>query len=161
MVVLAAGLFFIAEVAAFAGVGEQIGFGWAALLLIAVSALGPMLVRRVGLGVLGRAQDRLAQGETPGREMLDGVVVLAGGVLVTLPGFISDAIGLLLMVGPIRSLLIRFAGWRIARRVQIFRPSRWRVVDARSVPTPADGSTATSTVQPMLGPQGPSPDPRP
>lgn len=161
MFVLAAGLFFIAEVAAFAGVGEQIGFGWAVLLLIGVSALGPMLVRRVGLGVLGRAQERLALEEVPGREVLDGVVVLAGGVLVTIPGFITDALGLLLMIGPIRSLLIRFAGWRIARRVQILRPARWRVVNVRSVPTSADGSDPSSPAQPMIGPPGHPGDPTP
>ena len=73
---LGALLFLAAEVGAFAAVGTQIGFLWAVLLLIGLSALGPFAIRRVGLGVLARTQKRLAAGELPTRELLDGVLVL-------------------------------------------------------------------------------------
>ena len=135
-------------------VGAQIGFGWATLLLIAVSALGPFLVRRVGLGVLARSQERLAQGELPSREILDGVVVLGGGALICVPGFVGDAIGLLLLIGPVRHVLIRVAGRRMARRVRVMRLARWNIVDARSQRT----ATATATlIQPSVPPIGPDP----
>jgi UPF0716 protein FxsA len=150
VVLLIACLFFVAEAFAFVAVGENIGFGWAVLLLIGVSALGPLLVRRVGLGVLARTQDRLAQGEVPTRELLDGVVVLAGGVLICLPGFISDAFGLLLMIGPVRSVLIRMSGRRMARRVETMRSTRWTIIDAPTMPASAGRPPPRDPTPPML-----------
>jgi len=147
---LIACLFFVAEAVAFVAVGEHIGFGWAVLLLIGVSALGPLLVRRVGLGVLARTQERLAQGEVPTRELMDGVVVLAGGVLICLPGFISDALGLLLMIGPVRHLLIRMSGRWMARRVETMPSTRWTVIDVPTSSTSGDSPAPRRPAPPML-----------
>jgi UPF0716 protein FxsA len=157
---LGACLFFVAEVVAFVAVGEHIGFGWAVLLLVGVSALGPWLVRRVGLGVLARAQDRLDRGDLPTRELLDGVVVLAGGIMICVPGFISDTLGLLLLLGPVRHVVIRVGGWRVARRVQTMRTVRWGAVDAETWPAADDGRTATVT-PPMIESDGRSGNPSP
>ena len=118
-------------------VAEQIGVLWALLILVLVSALGPFIVRRVGFGVLAQTQERLARGELPTRELLDGLVVLIGGVMICVPGFVGDALGLLLMIGPVRHSLIRASGNRLARRVQRVRPDRWRVIDVRPRPTPS------------------------
>lgn len=123
------------EVVAFVVVARQIGFLLALLILIVVSGMGPFIVRRVGLGVLAKTQERLEAGEVPTRELLDGVVILVGGALICLPGFIGDAIGLLLMVGPVRHLTIRVAGRRLARRVTTFPLGRWPVIDASSRPS--------------------------
>lgn len=121
-----------AEIAAFVVVAEQIGFLWALAILLVVSALGPFIVRRVGFAVLAHTQERLGRGEVPTRELLDGLVVLIGGVMICVPGFIGDALGLLLMIGPVRHLVIRATGYKLARRVQRVRPDRWRVIDVRS-----------------------------
>jgi UPF0716 protein FxsA len=114
------GLFvwFVADVVAFVVVAEQIGVLLAVVLVLVVSASGPFLVRRAGLGVLEHARVRLARGEPPEKELLDGVVLLAGGALVCIPGFIGDAVGLALLVAPIRHLVIRLSGRALARRVQ-------------------------------------------
>lgn len=130
VLLLSAVLSLVAEAVAFVEVGERIGFGWAVLVLVGVSALGPFMIRRAGSGVLARTQDRLAQGELPTRELLDGVVLLLGGVMMCVPGFISDALGLMLMVGPIRRLLIRAGGHHLARRVQAMRAVRRTVIGA-------------------------------
>ncbi len=129
-----------AEVTAFVLVVEHVGFLWALLILILVSALGPFVVRRVGSGVLARTRERLALGEVPTRELLDGVVVLIGGVMICVPGFIGDAIGLLLMISPVRHLVIRAFGHQLARRVQKMPPGRWGFIDARSTPVRNDGA---------------------
>jgi UPF0716 protein FxsA len=129
------------EVAGFVAVSAQIGFGWALLLLIGVSALGPFVIRWVGIGVLARAQDRLAGGELPTRELLDGVVVLVGGLMICVPGFISDGLGLLLMIGPVRHLVIRVGGRWLGGRVETMRPVRWTVIDVDSQPTGRDVPT--------------------
>ena len=101
-----------AEIAAFVAVADQVGFLWALVILIGVSALGPFVVKRVGFGVLVHTQERLGRGEVPTRELFDGLVVLAAGVLICVPGFIGDALGLLLMIGPVRHLVIRASGRR-------------------------------------------------
>jgi UPF0716 protein FxsA len=131
-------IFVAAEIASFVVVAEQIGFLWALAILLVVTALGPFVVRRVGVGVLGHTQERLALGEVPTRELLDGLVVLIGGVLICVPGFIGDALGLLLMIGPVRHLVIRAAGHRLARRVQTIPTGRWQAVDVRSRPVDDD-----------------------
>jgi UPF0716 protein FxsA len=127
-------VFIAAEIVAFVVMAHQIGFLWALALLILVSALGPFVVRRVGLGVLARTQERLGRGEMPTRELLDGLVILIGGVMICVPGFIGDALGLVLMIAPVRHLVIRTAGHRLARRVQTVRTGRWRVVSVGSRP---------------------------
>lgn len=146
-------LLLAAEIASFVIVAEQIGFLWALLILIGVSALGPFVVRRVGVGVLAHTQERLARGEVPTRELLDGLVILIGGVMICLPGFIGDALGLLLMIGPVRRLVIRAGGRRLARRVRTMRTDRWRVIDVgsrsrRNEPPPSSGPPR----RPPLGP---------
>ncbi|MBO0727820.1 MAG: FxsA family protein [Acidimicrobiaceae bacterium] len=132
MFLIGAFVFLVAELAAFVAVGEQIGFGWAVLLVIGLSALGPFIIRRVGLGVLARARARLDRGDVPTREVLDGVVVLGGGILMCLPGFVSGALGLLLMIRPVRGLTILAGGRWLARRVKTAHITRWRPIDARS-----------------------------
>ncbi len=146
-------LFFVgAEIAAFVAVAEHIGFLWALGLLVLVSALGPLVVRRVGIGVLAHTQQRLAQGEVPTRELLDGLVVLLGGLLICIPGFIGDALGLLLMIGPLRHLVIRAVGHRLARRVPMMNIRGFRVTDARSRPVRDDMSPPLPPPGPALGP---------
>ncbi|MHB8220877.1 MAG: FxsA family protein [Acidimicrobiales bacterium] len=127
-----------AEIVAFVVVAGQVGFLPALVLLIAVSAFGPFVVRRVGVGILAHTRERLEQGEVPTRELFDGLVVLIGGVMICVPGFVGDALGLLLMVGPVRHLVIRLSGHRLARRVQRPGSGRWQVINVRSRPVRAD-----------------------
>lgn len=125
------------EILAFVLVAGQIGFLLALVILIVTSAMGPFVVRRVGIGVLAKTRERLELGELPARELLDGLLIFVGGALICLPGFVSDAIGLLLMVGPVRHLAIRVGGLRVARRVTAVPFGRSRVIDARSRPARA------------------------
>lgn len=152
MIFLAALLFFAAEVVAFVAVAHAIGFLWALSLLIVLSALGPFVVRRVGLSVLAHTQERLGRGEIPTRELLDGLVILIGGVMICVPGFIGDALGLLLMIGPVRHLLIRAVGHRLARRVQTVNTGRWRVVSVGSRPVHGEPPPAPQRPGLPLGP---------
>jgi len=127
-----------AEIAAFVVVANEVGFLWAVTILVVVSALGPFVVRRVGFGILAHTRERLTRGELPTRELFDGLVVLVGGLMICVPGFIGDALGLLLMIGWVRDLVIRSSGHRLARRVQQSRTGPRRVVDARSRPVYGD-----------------------
>ena len=106
-------IFFIIRVARDLGILETI------VLLVAVSLVGAWLVRRSGLGVLRQIQERLSRGEIPGRELVDGLLILVGGLLMLTPGFLTDAVGLLLLIPPtrlaLRALLIR----RYSKRLRI------------------------------------------
>ena len=106
-------IFFIIRVARDLGIPETIG------LLVAVSIAGAWLVRRSGLGVLRQIQERLARGEIPGKELVDGLLILVGGLLMLTPGFLTDAVGLALLIPPtrlaVRALLIR----RYSKRLRI------------------------------------------
>jgi UPF0716 protein FxsA len=149
---LSALVFVAAEIVSFVFVAGQIGFLWALAILIVVSALGPFIVRRVGIGVIGRTQEKLARGELPTRELLDGLVILLGGAMICVPGFISDALGLLLMVGPFLHLIIRATGRRLARRVQTIPTGTWRVMNARSRPTHDEPPIPLPPLNRSLGP---------
>jgi UPF0716 protein FxsA len=154
---ISAVLIVAAEIAAFVLVAEQVGFLWALVLLIFVSALGPFVVRRVGSGVLAHTRERLALGEVPTRELLNGLVILIGGVMICVPGFIGDAIGLLLMIGWIRHLVIRAFGRQLARRVQKMPRGRWSFIDARSAPVSRGGRAAPNHIAlPPGTPDGPA-----
>jgi UPF0716 protein FxsA len=146
----------VAEVAALVAVDHAIGLFWDLVLLIGVSAVGPMIVRRVGTGVLAHTRERLARGEVPTREVMDGVVILFGGALICIPGFVGDAIGLALMIGPVRHLVIRVAGYRMARRLGTVRTGRRGAVDAASRPAAHPGPGPTPPADGMLGPGRPS-----
>jgi UPF0716 protein FxsA len=78
--------------------------GWLPALasMLAVSFLGIWLVKRQGLGVLRRMQDNLNRGEIPAAEMVDGGLLVVAGALCVVPGFVTAALGLLLIVPPVR-----------------------------------------------------------
>ncbi len=93
----------------------------------------------------------MAEGRPPGREALDGVLILLGGLLVLLPGFVSDVLGLLCLLPPTRRLLGRvLVGWALSRgqatvvRVRSTRgpagPGGPAGPDARPGPPPAPGT---------------------
>jgi len=105
-------LYVIIQVAGGMGTGQTI------LLLILVSVVGAWMVRRSGLGVLNQIQARLSRGELPAAELVDGLLILVAGALMLTPGFITDAVGLLLLFLPtrvlVRSLLMRHFSKKIA-----------------------------------------------
>jgi UPF0716 protein FxsA len=102
------------ELAVIITVADAIGVVPTILALVAVSILGAWLVKREGIGVMRRMQAALDRGEAPTRELLDGVLIMAAGVLCVVPGFVTDAIGLLLLTPPVRS----FVRSRIMRRIE-------------------------------------------
>ena len=98
-------LYVIIQVAGGMGTGQTI------VLLVVVSVVGAWMVRRSGLGVLNQIRARLSRGELPAAELVDGLLILLAGALMLTPGFITDAVGLLLLFLPtrvlVRSLLMR------------------------------------------------------
>lgn len=96
----------IAEIYVLIEVGEVIGAGWTILFVIATAVLGAWLVRLQGLMTLQRAQQSIRRGETPALEMLEGMTLFISGFLLLIPGFVTDALGFLLLVPAVRRALI-------------------------------------------------------
>lgn len=98
-------------------VGSSIGVPNTIAVLVAVSIAGAWLLRHQGLSVLSRIQKKLALGEMPGKELVDGLLIAFAGALMLTPGFMTDAFGLLLMLPPtraiVRTVLMRRFGARI------------------------------------------------
>lgn len=75
-------------------------------LIVATGMLGAVAMKSQGSGVWRSAQERVARGEIPTEEILGGIMILVGGALMITPGILTDAVGLLLMIPAVRSLLI-------------------------------------------------------
>jgi len=82
------------------------------LLVLATAVLGARLMHSQGLGVLERVRRALDRGETPALELLDGAMILLGGLLLLIPGFITDALGLLCLIPLVRHRLLAAVLWR-------------------------------------------------
>lgn len=74
-------------------------------LLVLVSLLGAWLVKRQGLAVLSRLRREVEAGRDPSRALVNGALVVLAGLLLIVPGFVSDALGLLLLLPPVRALV--------------------------------------------------------
>lgn len=145
MVLLLAILFFavpIAELAVLISVGQQIGIGDTILLMIGVSVVGAFMARRQGLGVLREVQRRSARGEVPGKELIDGLLVLVAAVLLLTPGFVTDGVALLLLVPPVRAGIRAVVRRSFERRVTVVQgfEARRRTIDAELLERPDEDS---------------------
>jgi len=101
------------EIAGFVIVGSQIGALATVALVVASTVLGAMLLRHQGFGALRRAQAAAAIGGEPDREIAHGAMILIAGVLLIIPGFITDVFGLLLFIPAIRDVAWRFVRSRM------------------------------------------------
>ncbi|GBC57896.1 FxsA protein [Stutzerimonas stutzeri] len=107
-------LFPLAELFVLIKVGSSIGALATIMLLVLSGIAGVLLLRLAGFATAWRARERLARGELPEREMLQGLVMAIGGGLLFLPGFISDVLALIVLFPPTRNFLFR----QINRRME-------------------------------------------
>jgi UPF0716 protein FxsA len=102
----------IIEITVIIKVGGLIGAWQTVGLIILTAAVGSALVRAQGFQILARAQQSLDQGEFPAAALVDGLALLVAGVLLLTPGFVTDFMGIALLIPPLRRLI---AGWVLRR----------------------------------------------
>lgn len=123
-------------------VGQAIGVVPTLILLLADALLGSWLLKHEGRGAWRRFNEALAARRFPGREVADGVLIVIGGTLLLTPGFITDIVGLLLLLPPTRAV-----ARRLLKRLTI---GRFAVVSVGGRPGPGPFG-------PAGGPAGPRP----
>lgn len=109
----------IIEIAVFIQVGGWAGL-WPTLAAVVITAMiGTALLRHQGFATLARARDNLNAGRFPVTEVFDGLCLLVAGALLLTPGFVTDAVGLLLFVPGLRAALRVFLGQRLMQSGRI------------------------------------------
>ncbi len=107
----------IAELYVLIQIGQAIGVLPTIALLIADSLLGAWLMRSQGRAAWLRFNAALAEGRVPGREVMDGALVIFGGALLLTPGFLSDILGLILLLPPTRAVVRKILLARFGSRI--------------------------------------------
>ena len=110
----------VIEISLFVTVGKAIGLGATLALVILTALLGSALIRLQGLRTWLQARASLERGEMPVRELFDGLCIFAAGIALLTPGFFTDAIGLLLLLPPVRALIAE----RLVRSLVVVYPGR-------------------------------------
>ena len=130
----------IAEIYVIIQVGQAIGALWTIALLIADSILGSMLMRSQGRAAWRRFNAAIAAGRPPAREAFDGALVILGGAFLLAPGFITDVLGLSLLLPPTRALYRRFIVRSVLGRTPAGRAAMFASRRARRPPSDVDGT---------------------
>jgi UPF0716 protein FxsA len=131
----------VAELLAAIGVAQLIGVLPMLLLLALSLPLGFWMLREQGRGAWRRLSAAVAAGRSPGNQVIDGALIVAGAALLIVPGFITDVFGLLLLVGPVRALARRGIA-RHARSRFVVQATSFgrRPYDVDSTATDVDGA---------------------
>src|SRR3954447_18157333 len=144
----------LAELYVIIQVGNLIGLVPTLVLLLLDAILGSMLLRYQGRAAWIRFNRALAEGRLPHKEVFDGVLVIMGGALLLTPGFLTDILGLILLIPPTRALVRAMSARFVRRRLAMGQAGTvWTFGSARRPPRqrPATGG-------PSQPPRGPAPE---
>ena len=109
----------LAELYVILKVADSIGAPWTIALLVADSLLGSFLLKTQGRAVWRRFNEALQAGRIPHREVIDGVLAIFGGAFLITPGFLTDIVGLLLLLPPTPAFFRRLVVSRLGGRVAV------------------------------------------
>jgi len=109
----------IAELYVIIQIGEAIGVLPTIAILVADSIIGSVLMRTQGRAAWRRFNAAVSEGRVPTREVLDGVLVVAGGLALLTPGFLTDVVGVLFLLPPTRAVIRRVFLGRLAARMAL------------------------------------------
>lgn len=129
----------VAEIVVFILVGNSIGFGWTILLALVTSVIGLWLFGREGI----RALQALGQGprgtsKGPAQAVVDTGLVAVGGLLILMPGFVSDVVGLLCLIPFTRPMMRALVIGGVVRK---YGPAHVRSRRVDGVGAPAPGAS--------------------
>ncbi len=95
-------------------IGDVIGAGFTIFMVVLTALIGAALVRYQGFTTLARAQGEMLNNRMPAMEVMEGALLLMAGALLLIPGFVTDALGFLFLIPPLRqALVLRFLKKRV------------------------------------------------
>lgn len=103
------GIYIVIEIVLLLIAGRVLGIGLTLFIMLATAVLGILVLRLAGLSTLLGIRQKIVSGESPNSEMMNGVLLGAGGFLLLLPGLLGDVIGALLIIPSTRTLFIQIA----------------------------------------------------
>jgi UPF0716 protein FxsA len=112
------------ELAVMIKAGEHVGVMPTIAMVLAAGFVGAGLAKHEGLRTFRNIQADLAAGRLPGDRMIDALLILAAGVLLIAPGFLTDCVAILLLVPPIRAIVRRYLKKRFAARFTVIDMNR-------------------------------------
>jgi UPF0716 protein FxsA len=108
----------IIEIAILVKIGTLLGFWPTMLIVVATGILGVTLARIQGFLVFNRIRSELQMGRMPAEELIDGLLILIGGILLLTPGLLTDLIGFLVLIQWSRKIFKKWLGKRFRQWVQ-------------------------------------------
>jgi UPF0716 protein FxsA len=115
----------LVELAILVYLGFIIGILYTILTVVATGILGAIMARHQGMATLSRIRISVECGTIPSNELFEGVLVLAGGLLLLTPGVITDIVGLALLVPKTRRTIANWLGRVIRRRIEMGKLHYW------------------------------------
>ncbi|MDH4420764.1 MULTISPECIES: FxsA family protein [Bacillus] len=111
------------EITVLIGSSHLIGLWSTFAMIIFTGVVGVYLAKRQGFKVLREIQSKLNRGEMPGESVLDGIFVFVGGILLVLPGYVTDVMGFIFVIPVTRALLkplvMKWMEWKFRKRSTI------------------------------------------
>ncbi|MEJ6580711.1 MAG: FxsA family protein [Akkermansiaceae bacterium] len=112
----------LAELYLFKTLGSQIGVANTILIIIATAILGASLTKSQGRKAMIKFQQASSEGRLPAAEALDGLMILLAGAVLITPGFLTDAVGFLLLVPPVRTAVGKILAKRLKGKIHVVTP---------------------------------------
>jgi UPF0716 protein FxsA len=144
-------LYLAVEIVALVALASWIGVGWTLLVLLVGTVLGLWLARREGLRAVHAMAEAARDRRVAHVELTDGLLVAVGGLLLVLPGLVTDVAALLLLLPPTRSLVRRRMVRAAERRSPVLRTARIRADGTVVDGTVVDGPGAPGATRPVRG----------
>jgi UPF0716 protein FxsA len=146
------------EIAILVKVGGWIGLWWTLGLVLLMAAGGTYVFNRQGFAMMNRVVETMAQGKPPVGAVIDGAFLMVAGLLLITPGLMTDVLGLLLLIPPLRHRIAAYTVRRVLRtatvRTATYRQEQARWTDAETGPQAGPGHSNGHTATPT-GTDGP------
>lgn len=128
----------LVELYLFLILGSRIGLGPTLIIIVFTAILGAALTKSQGARALARFRQASAEGRLPHNEVLDGLLILIAGAVLLTPGFLTDTVGFLLLVPPVRAILRTRLGTYLKSRIKIV-PGTTPPQETTPAPPPGNG----------------------
>ena len=112
----------LAELYLFMTLGAQLGFPSTIAIIIITAIIGATLTKSQGRLAMAKFQQATSEGRMPHKEALDGLMILLAGAVLLTPGFLTDAIGFLLLIPPIRAVVRNSLAKRLKGKIKVVTP---------------------------------------